>query len=133
LLSAALTPYLMSSIKKQVACSPELEKASLELTGKATSDPGQLNKVDVKKLRSYLSKTAPSPSKDCCKASKTFNDLYCLCAPAMINEFSQWVDMNQLTEVALYLERRCPEVLDAGDKFILYMEPNCPERPIFTA
>ncbi|GIL62908.1 hypothetical protein Vafri_17112 [Volvox africanus] len=117
----------------QMSCSPELEKTSLALTGKATSDPGELNKVDVKKLRDYLQKKAPPPSQECCEAGKTFNDAYCLCAPAMIKEFSQWVNMNQLTEVALFLEKRCHETTNSNENYTLYMEPNCPVRPVYTA
>ncbi|GIL69755.1 hypothetical protein Vretimale_10220 [Volvox reticuliferus] len=114
-----------------MACTDEVETVTKAMTGTATADPSMV-KVDVKKLHAYLvSATAPEPSKDCCEAAKTFNDLYCFCAPAMIDEFSQFVDLDELTEVALHLQRRCPGILNST--FVLYMEPNCPERPVYTA
>ncbi|KAG2452980.1 hypothetical protein HYH02_002317 [Chlamydomonas schloesseri] len=113
----------------QLQCNGDLRNATTEMLGYPTTDLASLAPVvSTKELGAFLNKRRKPPSAQCCEAASAFVNLYCLCAPAMRDEFEEFVHWDQLQEVAHYLGKRCVEV--GRPLKTLYMDDNCPEHPI---
>ncbi|KAG2425676.1 hypothetical protein HXX76_013518 [Chlamydomonas incerta] len=117
-----------TGLNLQMQCSDDLRNATTEMLGYPTTDLASLAPtVSTKQLGAFLNKRRTPPSAQCCEAASAFVNLYCLCAPAMRDEFEEFVHWEQLQEIAHYLGKRCVEV---NRPLTLYMDNNCPEHPI---
>ncbi|KAG2483926.1 hypothetical protein HYH03_017247 [Edaphochlamys debaryana] len=113
----------------QNRCTPDLHNVTRTLIGKAQGLDQDLN-ISTPVLTAYLeSPEAPTPTKGCCEASGAFINLYCMCSPAMVQEFNEFMDWQQLMAIIAYLQRRCADINRPIPE--LFAPPdNCPEYPI---
>ncbi|PNW87352.1 hypothetical protein CHLRE_02g119300v5 [Chlamydomonas reinhardtii] len=113
----------------QMQCNGDLMNFTSELVGKPTNDLASLAPtLPLERLADYLDKRTTPPSAQCCEAAGAFINLYCLCAPAMRDEFEEFVQWDQLRTVASYLSKNCGQVNRPIP--VVYMDDNCPEHPI---